>query len=40
VIIAYVLKATIGLRPEVDDERTGLDLTDHGEEGYIYEAKS
>ena len=40
VIIACVLKATIGLRPEVDDERTGLDLTDHGEEGYIYEAKS
>jgi Amt family ammonium transporter len=40
VIIAYVLRATIGLRPEVDDERTGLDLTDHGEEGYIYEAKS
>ncbi len=40
VIIAYVIKATIGLRPELEDEQTGLDLTDHGEEGYIYEAKS
>jgi Amt family ammonium transporter len=35
-----VIKATIGLRPELEDEQTGLDLTDHGEEGYIYEAKS
>ncbi len=40
VIIAYVIKATIGLRPDLEDEQTGLDLTDHGEEGYIYEAKS
>ena len=40
VIIAYAIKATIGLRPDVEDEQTGLDLTDHGEEGYIYEAKS
>ena len=40
VIIAYAIKATIGLRPDLEDEQTGLDLTDHGEEGYIYEAKS
>ncbi|MDR1789360.1 MAG: ammonium transporter [Opitutaceae bacterium] len=35
VIIAYVVKALIGLRPTVDNERIGLDITDHGEEGYI-----
>ncbi|MDB6167039.1 MAG: amtB 2 [Lacunisphaera sp.] len=40
VVIAYIVKAVIGLRPNTEDEQTGLDLTDHGEEGYIYEAKS
>ena len=40
VILAYLVKAVLGLRPTVDAEREGLDLTDHGEEGYIYEAKS
>jgi Amt family ammonium transporter len=40
VIIAYVLTAVIGLRPTVESEQEGLDLSDHGEEGYIYEAKS
>ena len=40
VVIAYVLKAVIGLRPSTDEEQQGLDLTDHGEEGYIMEAKS
>ncbi|MDB6166421.1 MAG: amtB 1 [Lacunisphaera sp.] len=40
VVIAYVIKAILGLRPDTDAEQTGLDLTDHGEEGYIYEAKS
>jgi Amt family ammonium transporter len=40
VIIAYAVKATIGLRPTTEAEQTGLDLTDHGEEGYIYEPKS
>ena len=39
-VLAYALKATIGLRPTADEEQQGLDLTDHGEEGYIYEAKS
>jgi Amt family ammonium transporter len=40
VIIAYLVKFTIGLRPKPEDEQEGLDLSDHGEEGYIYEAKS
>jgi Amt family ammonium transporter len=34
VIIAFIIKATIGLRPSVEDETTGLDITDHGEAGY------
>jgi Amt family ammonium transporter len=39
-VIAYFVKATIGLRPTVEAEQEGLDLSDHGEEGYIFEAKS
>ena len=39
-VIAYVLKVAIGLRASADAEQEGLDLSDHGEEGYIYEAKS
>jgi len=35
VVIAFVVKAVLGLRPTVDAEQEGLDLTDHGEEGYI-----
>lgn len=35
VIIAYIVKATIGLRATPEQERTGLDLSEHGEEGYI-----
>ncbi len=34
-IIGYALKFTIGLRPTAEQEEQGLDLTDHGEEGYI-----
>ena len=34
VVIAYVLKFTIGLRPTEDVEVAGLDLAEHGEEGY------
>jgi Amt family ammonium transporter len=34
VIIAYLVKALIGLRPTEDEESVGLDLTEHGEEGY------
>jgi len=33
-ILAYAIKAVIGLRPTVEDEETGLDLSDHGERGY------
>ncbi len=35
IIIAYVVKALIGLRPTPEEETAGLDVTDHGEEGYI-----
>ena len=34
-IIGYALKFTIGLRPTLEQEESGLDITDHGEEGYI-----
>ncbi|MES1167511.1 MAG: ammonium transporter [Pseudomonadota bacterium] len=40
VIIAYIVKAVIGLRPTPEAEEEGLDLSDHGEEGYILESKS
>jgi len=34
-IIAFVVKALLGLRPSQDVEREGLDINEHGEEGYI-----
>ena len=34
-IIGFALRATVGLRPNTDIERQGLDVTEHGEEGYI-----
>jgi Amt family ammonium transporter len=34
VIIAYVVKFTIGLRPSEEVETIGLDLAEHGEEAY------
>jgi ammonium transporter, Amt family len=34
-VIAFALRATMGLRPSTDTERQGLDVTEHGEEGYI-----
>jgi Amt family ammonium transporter len=34
VVIAYVVKALIGLRPTAEVERQGLDINEHGEEGY------
>jgi Amt family ammonium transporter len=37
VVIAYAIKFTIGLRPDAEDENTGLDLVDHGEQGYHYQ---
>jgi ammonium transporter, Amt family len=39
-LVALLVKATTGLRPTVEAETEGLDLSDHGEEGYIYEPKS
>jgi Amt family ammonium transporter len=33
-IIAYIVKMVIGLRPEEEVETAGLDLAEHGEEGY------
>jgi Amt family ammonium transporter len=33
-IIAYVVKAILGLRPEEEAETIGLDLVEHGEEAY------
>jgi Amt family ammonium transporter len=33
-VIAYIVKAVIGLRPDEDVETAGLDLAEHGEEGY------
>jgi Amt family ammonium transporter len=34
--ILLVIRATIGLRVDPDSERQGLDLDQHGEEGYIF----
>ena len=34
-IIAYIVKALIGLRPTAEVERQGLDINEHGEEGYV-----
>ncbi|MFT3923700.1 MAG: ammonium transporter [Myxococcales bacterium] len=34
VVLASIVKAVMGLRPNADDEETGLDYTDHGESGY------
>jgi ammonium transporter, Amt family len=33
-LIAFIVKATIGLRPSEETETVGLDLAEHGEEGY------
>jgi Amt family ammonium transporter len=35
VVIAFVLKAVIGLRPTPEVEDAGLDISEHGEEGYL-----
>ena len=34
VVIAYVVKAVMGLRPSLEGEEMGLDESDHGEAGY------
>lgn len=33
-VIAFIVKAVIGLRPSEEVETVGLDLSEHGEEGY------
>ena len=35
VVLAYIVKALIGLRPTAEVERMGLDINEHGEEGYV-----
>ncbi len=35
-VILFVVDKTIGLRVSEEDERTGLDLSQHGEEGYDF----
>ena len=35
VVIAYIVKAIVGLRPSAEVERQGLDINEHGEEGYV-----
>jgi Amt family ammonium transporter len=37
IVIANIVKAVLGLRPDAEAEETGLDWTDHGEAGYHYE---
>ena len=34
-IIAFIVKAIVGLRPAAEVERQGLDINEHGEEGYV-----
>ncbi len=34
IVIAYIVKAVLGLRPTEEVEVAGLDLAEHGEEGY------
>src|SRR5262249_7512355 len=34
IVIAMIVKAVVGLRPSEEVETIGLDLSDHGEEGY------
>jgi len=34
-VIAFIIKAVIGLRPSEEVESQGLDIAEHGEEGYI-----
>ena len=38
VVIAFIVKAVVGLRPSEEVETVGLDLAEHGEEGYHSEA--
>jgi Amt family ammonium transporter len=33
-VLAFAIKAVMGLRPSAEDEESGLDITGHGEKGY------
>jgi Amt family ammonium transporter len=35
IVITFIVKALVGLRPTPEEETTGLDLVDHQEEGYV-----
>ena len=37
IVLAYIVKMLVGLRPSRDAEVQGLDYADHGESGYHYE---
>ncbi len=39
-LVGFTVKALVGLRATIETEVEGLDLNDHGEEGYIFDAKS
>jgi Amt family ammonium transporter len=34
IVLAFIVKGIVGLRPHPDVERQGLDINEHGEEGY------
>jgi Amt family ammonium transporter len=36
-VLALIVKAVIGLRPDIEAEEAGLDYTDHGEAGYHHD---
>lgn len=36
VVLLVIIKATIGLRVTAEEEQEGLDISQHGEEGYIF----
>lgn len=36
IVIAMIIKLIVGLRPTPENELQGLDLAEHGEEGYIF----
>jgi Amt family ammonium transporter len=40
IVIAFIVKAVVGLRPSAEVEAEGLDISEHGEEGYHGEARS
>jgi Amt family ammonium transporter len=37
VVLAFVIKAVLGLRPDRETEELGLDQVEHGEAGYHFE---